>query len=120
MKAIKLALVVACCLGACYSAGAQTVAAVDEQGKQVRRITFDRERVTIEYASGEVRDNVDRALILRGDVTAIDAIKTQPGENGTVRQVYDLQGHRMVDVNNLPQGIYVVREGDKVYKMIKK
>ena len=106
MKAIKLALVVACCLGACCSAGAQTVAAVDEQGKQVRRITFDRD--------------VDRALILRGDVTAIDAIKTQPGENGTVRQVYDLQGHRMVDVNNLPQGIYVVREGDKVYKMIKK
>lgn len=120
MKAIKLALIVACCLGACCSAGAQTVAAVDEQGKQVRSITFDRERVTIEYANGEVRDNVDYALICRGEVTAIDAVKAQSSNDAGQQQVYDLQGHRMVDVNNLPQGIYVVREGDKVYKMIKK
>lgn len=120
MKTIKSVIALACIMGACCSASAQSVAAIDDKGQQVSRITFDRERVTIEYVNGEIRDNVDNALIYRGQVTAIDDVRTNGNETAGPRQVYDLQGRLVSDLNNLPQGIYIVREGDKVYKLIKK
>ncbi len=119
MKTTKLLLTAACCLTTCC-VSAQTIGAVDEQGRQVRRITFDREQVTVEYVDGDVRNNVDFTLVTREEMTGIETVRVNSDEQSALRQVYDLQGRPVGDVNNLSQGIYVVREGEKVYKLIKK
>lgn len=106
------------------AASSQTsVQAIDfENGKAVKRITFDREQVNIVYADGQVLEGVDEALIVKEIFpTSIDDVKTTtPAPTAAVRQVYDLQGRLMSGLHELPQGVYIVREGEKVYKWIKK
>ena len=104
--------------------GAQNIVqAIDfENGKAVRRITFDREQVNIVYADGQVLEGVDEAVIVKEILpTAIEDVKANESTpKAAVREVYDLQGRLMSGTHELPQGIYIVREGEKVYKWIKK
>lgn len=105
------------CLVTCITAGAQ---AIDENGKVVKHISFDRENVTIVYEDGSVRENVQSSLIKYGISTSVEKIEAVDEKEKTEITVYDIQGHRMTNLENLPAGVFIVREGEKVYKLIKK
>lgn len=120
-KLIYRTLVLAVCLAAGATAAAQTViGATDESGKVVKRILFDREQVTIIYEDGTTRENVDLATIVQSENTGIDEVGVAVNNGSAVREIYDLQGRRVDNLGSLQQGVFIVREGDKVYKLIKK
>ena len=113
-----LLLTIAGLLFAAIPATAQDYVAVDDQGKEVKRVIFDREKVTIEYRDAQVRTDVQEALIVRqSSFSSVQDIKST--DNGK-RQIYDLQGRPVENLDMMSGGIFIVREGDKVYKLIKK
>ena len=99
-----------------------TQAQTAESGKTVKRITFDRERVTLVYSDGTKAENVQKAVIKakgndeQGTATGIARVKA-----GSVAQRtwYTMDGRRLQGEPRV-QGVYVVKEGDKVRKIIKK
>ena len=96
-------------------------AQVDESGKQVKRITFDREQVTLVYNDGSRSENVQKTFISNnGEGTGIKEM------NPTVRPAAPSKWYA-IDGRLLPEGagsstgrkgVYVVRENDKVRKII--
>ena len=107
-------------LAAVLLCGTMTVSAQKvedtKNGKTVKRITFDRENVNIEYADNTKDYGVAETQIRRaGDATGINAAKTATAKSGW----YTMDGRRL---ENAPKakGVYVVKEGDKVRKTIKK
>ena len=108
-------------LAAVLLCGTMTVSAqkveYTKNGKTVKRITFDREKVNIEYADNTKEYGVTETQIRRaGDATGINATKTA---TTTKSGWYTMDGRRL---ENAPKakGVYVVKEGDKVRKTIKK
>ena len=98
-----------------YNIGAKKFAAMNEDGK----LSLSEEPVSLDIATTEsglsingnarmfvLNDNVDV------DVTAINGI-TAEGINGADAPVYNLQGMKMQDLDNLPAGIYI--KGGKKY-----
>ena len=88
-----------------------------QNGKQVKRITFDREKVNIIYSDeSQITDVNDVTISNRASgTTGINAAKTTTAKSGW----YTVDGRRL---QNAPKtkGVYVVKEGDKVRKTIKK
>ncbi len=86
-------------------------------GKVVKRITFDREKVNIIYSDDTQISDVNDVTISNraGGTTGIDKTKTAKSAN----EWYTVDGRRL---QNAPKakGVYVVKEGDKVRKTIKK
>ena len=98
-------------------------AQVDESGKRVKRITFDREQVTLVYNDGSKSENVQAAVIVRGDVTTGIKEMNQPDESAARPRWYAIDGRQLPKGPNNSvggKGVYVVRENDKVRKIIKK
>ena len=88
----------------------------------LQRITFNDGQMVIATKSGEA-NSVDISTINRvyfdSEATGIeekDVIKQQDGETA----IYDLAGRKGSDLQNLPNGIYVVKEGGKTRKIVKK
>lgn len=114
LKAVALVL----CMSGCFVASASTeYQVIDELGNKVKRIIFDREHVTFVYDDGTTRDYVKQALVTNAQATSVETINATTTAE---REVYDLQGRRISNVENMPSGIFIVRQGDKVYKLIKK
>ncbi len=87
-------------------------------GRKVKRITFDREQVNIEYADGTADTGVDVATIKRDD--ALTAIQTAKSEGSqSARQWYTIDGRAL---QSAPQrkGVYIERKKNGVRKTIKK
>ena len=88
-----------------------------QNGKVVKKITFDREKVNIIYADDtQISDVNDVTISNRASgTTGIDKTKTANSANAW----YTMDGRRL---QNAPKtkGVYVVKEGDKVRKTIKK
>ena len=88
-----------------------------QNGKQVKRIAFDREKVDIIYSDDTQISDVNDVTITNeaSGTTAIDKTKTAKRAN----EWYTMDGRRL---QNAPKtkGVYVVKEGDKVRKTIKK
>ena len=61
--------------------------------------------------------NFDTSNIKDHATTAINAIVNSKSGN---RQYYDLNGRRMPNDTMLPRGIYIVKEGDKTRKIVKR
>ncbi len=57
-------------------------------------------------------------ITLNGNTSGIEQAEAQPSD-GPV-EIYDLQGRRMPDSANLPDGIYIVRKGGKATKVAKR
>lgn len=91
---------------------------VPAEEKPVRRVTFDRENVTIYYQDGTDRTNVDAAVIHRMEPTGITEKRTDVGPRKASAS-YDLSG-RKVSGNSTRKGVYVVRKGNTVRKTVKK
>lgn len=118
-KKVMLSLFIGSMMG--MGVSAQNIIAVDEYGNQVKRINFDCEQVEVVLVDGQVLRGVDATVIIPGhDYTSVQDVESTLTEKGVAREIFDLQGRRVVDVDRLPAGIYVLREGDKVYKLIKK
>lgn len=98
-------------------------AQVDESGKRVKRITFDREQVTLVYNDGSKSENVQETVIVKdGVVTGIKEMD-QTEKSAARPKWYAIDGRKLPKEPNSPaggKGIYVVRENDKVRKIIKK
>jgi len=119
MRKIYVGLLVAFGL-ACgsLSASAQSVA-VTESGKTVKRITFDRENVTLVYQDGTKDDNVSQTTIHREAATGIHNVNLNPNANPNANvnsQYYTLDGRRLQSVPN-GNGVYIKKEGKKVKKV---
>ena len=109
-------------LAAVLLCGTMTVSAqkaeFTQNGKVVKRITFDREKVNIIYSDeSQITDVNDVTISNRASgTTGINATKTA---TTTKSGWYTMDGRRL---ENAPKakGVYVVKEGDKVRKTIKK
>ncbi len=104
------------------SASAQSVA-VTESGKTVKRITFDRENVTLVYQDGTKDDNVSQTTIHREAATGIRNVNDNDNVNDNVNvnanvnsQYYTLDGRRLQSVPN-GNGVYIKKEGKRVKKV---
>lgn len=87
-------------------------------GRQVRRITFDREQVNIEYADGTTDNGVAQATVKRENTaTGVKTAKTVAGRQ--MRQWYTIDG-RSLQGEPRRKGVYVVRDEKGVKKTIKK
>ena len=85
-------------------------------GKVVKRITFDREKVNIVYTDN-TQDGVEQATITRRSGEATGIASTTNANNA--RGWFTLDGRRLESAPSA-KGVYVVKDGDKVRKTIKK
>lgn len=107
-------LFVACAVGTMAQAQGQVVTAGD---KVVKRITFDREQVTLIYEDN-TQEPVEQATINRTVPSGISNVKKSAKTSG-VRSWYTVDG-RKLQKEPARKGIYVRKEGNKVRKTIKK
>lgn len=102
-------------LAFCLLMHAQTV-----NDKPVKRITFDREQVTIVYKDGATETVADKATVKGRIATGITAARRTEGKRSSAASSwYTLDGRR-TQPSAAKRGVYVVRENDKVRKVIKK
>ncbi|MBP3227157.1 MAG: hypothetical protein J6M53_00035 [Bacteroidaceae bacterium] len=120
----KKSLYIACVLMALATTGVRAQTATEavhtESGKAVRRITFDREQVTIVYADGTTESGVSKATVRLGQInetTGVQTPATTQQQAATV--VYDLQGRR-VNPTAHQSGVFIERNGNQVRRIIKK
>ncbi|MBP5136508.1 MAG: T9SS type A sorting domain-containing protein [Paludibacteraceae bacterium] len=87
----------------------------------LQRITFDNGNMVIATKSGE-STSVGISTISRVyfDNVATGVEKVEPTIVTADKEVYDLSGRRVSVNTELPKGIYVVKEGGKTYKIVKK
>ena len=87
----------------------------------LQRITFKDGQMVIETKSGE-STSVGIATISRVyfDNVATGVEKVEPTIVTADKEVYDLSGRRVSVNTELPKGIYVVKEGGKTRKIVKK
>ena len=89
-----------------------------DDGRKVKRITFDQEQVTILYADGTQDNSVAAATVKREEATTgVKAAKTQ--ERSSARQLYTIEGRQL---KGEPQrkGLYIVKGQNGIRKTIKK
>ena len=86
-------------------------------GKVVKRITFDREKVNIVYTDNTQETDVEQATITRRAGEATGIASTTKANNA--RGWFTLDGRRLESAPSA-KGVYVVKDGDKVRKTIKK
>ena len=120
MKKKLFWMLIACLIGGTATVSAQrknTKKAYNiENGKEVKRIAFDREEVTITYADGTEDESVVTATIEpRKTPTGISGVN----KNAQVNGWYTVDGRRLQGTPK-DKGVYVVKMGDKVRKTIKK
>ncbi len=122
MKKKVFYLLVACLLGGTATVSAQkTVKKMVnvENGKEVKKITFNCEEITINYADGTDEPEVDAAHLRRIEIpvgpTGINGVEKKTQANGW----YTMDGRRLQSAPK-DKGVYVVKKGDKVRKTIKK
>jgi len=88
-------------------------------GRKVKRITFDREQVNIEYADGTKDQQVSAATVKRENATTgIVAVKPKESRQ-TTHQWYTLDG-RALKGEPQQKGIYIVRDKKGKKKIVKK
>lgn len=109
-------LSLSCCLA--QGVSAQSTA----EGKKVKQLRFDRERVTVVYENGETEEATDDLLILK-DATGIKNVKDAAKRTafGQVREGwYTLDGRRLASEPKGRTGVYVKVEGNSTRKIIVK
>lgn len=109
-----LAFFLMCC---CLSAQT-TVSAITEDGKAVKRITFDKEKVTLIYVDDTQDENVDKTTVRRQETTGIKNAKQQ-NANTQATSWYSLDGRRLQAMPR-NKGVYVRKQGNSVKKSIKR
>lgn len=124
MKRIRLLLLLVLLMSVATSLSAQT----SDNGKTVRRITFDQENISIEYTDGTKDENVQNTVVYGSNfTTGIQSIDDSRNDylrfnrDGSTQFVnvissnngwYDMQGRKVNrQSGQLRNGLYIVREG---------
>jgi hypothetical protein len=124
MKRIRLLLLLVLLMSVATSLSAQT----SDNGKTVRRITFDQENISIEYTDGTKDENVQNTVVYgsnfttgiqsiddsRNDYLRFNRDGSTQFENGISSNNgwYDMQGRKVNrQSGQLRNGLYIVREG---------
>jgi len=103
------------CGGLCVQA--QSIA-VAKNGKQVKRITFDREKVSVTFSDGTKDENVKDFVVRRNISTGIRTVKGKQDSNGVAARWYTVDGRRL-PAQPTESGVYIKREGRRVHKVKK-
>jgi hypothetical protein len=93
-----------------------------ESGKTVKRVTFNCEKIAILYSDGTKEENVQAAVIKPTEKRQLDdatAINRPKAQTQVKRTWYTLDGRRLSGEPKV-QGTYMLKEGNKVRKIIKK
>lgn len=102
---------------ATVSATAQTAG----NGNTVKRIEFDRENITVSYTDGTKEENVQTTRIMNNRKTAVKSIPDNDRRQAASRTWYTLDGRRMHGAPlTTDKGVFIMREGNKVRRTIKK
>lgn len=93
--------------------------AVDDYGNAVRRLTFDRENVSVVYAAGDSIAHLHTMNVTRQSTsdTTVGIITVEPIEADSETLIFDLNG-RKIDVIQQP-GIYIEKRGTRIRKIVK-
>ena len=89
----------------------------------VRRIVFDREDIKVVLSDGTSVNNVTQMKASIDKAAGIEAPKAEVGaKSWGDKTAYDLQGRRLApaDARKARQGVYVVRQGKRSVKQIKR
>lgn len=92
--------------------------AVAQNGKQVKRITFDREKVSVIYSDETKDENVTDFVVRRNIPTGIKTVKDKQDSNGAAARWYTVDGRRL-QAQPAAGGVYIKREGQRVRKVKK-
>jgi hypothetical protein len=99
-----------------FAVGVQAQQATD--GNKVKRITFDREKVNIEYADGTREDVANDITIKRKEtITGIKAVKSAGKQSDS--RWYTIDG-RSLQGEPRQKGLYIMRGQNNVKKTVKK
>ena len=98
-------------------AQAQSIA-VAQNGKQVKRITFDREKVSVIYSDETKDENVTDFVIRRDTPTGVKTVKGKQEADGAAVRWYAVDGRRL-KAKPAAGGVYIKREGQHVRKVKK-
>ena len=99
-----------------FAAGTQAQQTND--GNKVKRITFDREQVKIEYTDGTREDVEDAVTISREEIAnGIRTVKTAGKQSA--RRWYTVDG-RPLQGEPRQKGVYIVRDRNNVKKTVRK
>ena len=102
---------------ATVSATAQTAG----NGNVVKRIEFDRENITVSYTDGTKEENVQTTRIVNNRKTAVKSIPDNDRRQAASRTWYTLDGRRMQGAPlTTDKGVFIMREGNKVRRTVKK
>lgn len=96
--------------------------AEDSRGYVVKKIVFDREQVTEIRSDGSSINGanpivINRVLVNDTSTVGIQDVTAEPQQMPT--EYYDLEGRRVSDTEQMPCGIYLMKEGTKVRKIVK-
>lgn len=116
----RLTLLLSLAIASATGAWAQTA----ENGKSIKRITFDRENVCVIYADGSKEENVQSLVVTGNNVTTgVKDAAPKSRATTTKRSWYMVDGRRMKAgprVRHSRSSVCIVKEGQKVRKTIKK
>ena len=120
-KIIRITAIAAILLALCLT---DVTAQSTNDGKKVKQIRFDREKVTIVYNSGEAEEAADNIVIPK-TATGVKKVKdsdTATGKSsGQVSKAwYTLDGRRLASEPKGKKGVYVRKEGNRTRKTIVK
>lgn len=94
------------------------MAQFDQEGRKVKRITFDKEKVNVEYTEGTTVQNVESIVIKKESL--VTGLNDVPSVKRTAqRSVYTIDG-RTLNGEPRQKGIYILRENKGTKKIIKK
>lgn len=101
------------------SATASAQTATDESGREVKRIVFNGEQVSLVYGDGSRQDGVQQTLVKanQGVATQVSVAKTQATGRRSV--MYSADG-RQLGRQPLKKGVYIERRDGKAVKRVRK
>lgn len=109
---------ITCCLAALLCVGAYADGVTEVEGKTLSSITFEGDNVVLHYADGSTDRTIDmeHVMIVFDIADAIEFLSTEP-EDAPVCY-FDMQGRKLPAA---PQkGMYIMKKGKKVVKLINK
>jgi len=117
----KFAAIAALLLALC---AADATAQTTNEGKKVKQLRFDREKVTIVYNNGETEEATDNIVILNSATPVKEVVNSKSSDSESPATWYTIDGRRIVKSDssnrNLPKGVYVKREGNRTRKTVVK
>jgi len=119
MIAKKNAAIAAMLLALCAT---DVTAQTTNDGKKVKQLRFDREKVTIVYNDGETEEATDNILVIKS-VTAIRDVKDSDvakGSGQVRKEWFTIDGRRLASEPKGKKGVYVKKEGNRTRKTIVK